>query len=187
MKFHHLGQLLLDSNCLLIVLKMFGLQEVSAVVATRHDFPELKLVVVLVHRSLLTHNPSFFRYCYTNFCLQGRLERPEDNMLNAPRATTSRMPSPNGLGGDEDVELISTYSWRNFFSSINFLRVVQKLTKQRSHRILLLVQYKASVSCHGSRYECHEDVLKCCVTLGHHEADSQGSAPDAALVHSQVD
>ena len=42
MKFHHLGQLLLDSNCLLLILKMFGLQEVSVTVASKHDSPENK-------------------------------------------------------------------------------------------------------------------------------------------------
>lgn len=51
MKFHHLGQLLLDSNCLLIVLKMFGLQEVATVVATKNDSPDHKYVT-RVNRAL---------------------------------------------------------------------------------------------------------------------------------------
>lgn len=42
MKFHHLGQLLLDSNCLLLVLKMFGLQEVASTVIAKNDIPEQK-------------------------------------------------------------------------------------------------------------------------------------------------
>ena len=42
MKFHHLGQHLLDTNCLLLILKMFGLQEVSVSVASRADAPENK-------------------------------------------------------------------------------------------------------------------------------------------------
>jgi hypothetical protein len=42
MKFHHLGQLLLDTNCLLLILKMFGLQEVSVSVVSRADSPENK-------------------------------------------------------------------------------------------------------------------------------------------------
>lgn len=42
MKFHHLGQLLLDTNCLLLILKMFGLQEVSTSVISRADSPENK-------------------------------------------------------------------------------------------------------------------------------------------------
>lgn len=42
MKFHHLGQHLLDTNCLLLILKMFGLQEVSASVVSKADSPENK-------------------------------------------------------------------------------------------------------------------------------------------------
>ena len=42
MKFHHLGQHLLDTNCLLLILKMFGLQEVSVSVASKADALENK-------------------------------------------------------------------------------------------------------------------------------------------------
>ena len=47
MKFHHLGQLLLDTNCLLLILKMFGLQEVSSSVISKADSPENKYVATL--------------------------------------------------------------------------------------------------------------------------------------------
>ena len=42
------------------------------------------------------------------------------------------------------MELITEYSWRNFFSTINFAKIMQKLAKGRSHRIWMLVQYKSS-------------------------------------------
>lgn len=42
MKFHYLSQLLVDSNCLLLILKMFGLQEVSTSVRMKNDRPEMK-------------------------------------------------------------------------------------------------------------------------------------------------
>lgn len=42
MKFHYLSQLLVDSNCLLLILKMFGLQEVSTSVKTKNDRPDHK-------------------------------------------------------------------------------------------------------------------------------------------------
>ena len=42
MKFHHLGQILLDTNCLLLILKMFGLQEVSVTVVSKADAPDNK-------------------------------------------------------------------------------------------------------------------------------------------------
>jgi len=48
MKFHHLGQLLLDTNCLLLILKMFGLQEVSASVISKADSPENEYVHIRI-------------------------------------------------------------------------------------------------------------------------------------------
>ena len=42
MKFHHLGQLLLDTNCLLLVMKMFGMQDVSTTVVSKADSPDNK-------------------------------------------------------------------------------------------------------------------------------------------------
>ncbi|KZP00033.1 hypothetical protein CALVIDRAFT_510034 [Calocera viscosa TUFC12733] len=128
MKFHHLGQLLLDSNCLLLVLKMFGLQEVSATVTAKHDSPP--------------HN--FFRYCQENHAKNAHKPRPEDSMLSAPRPSTRQNGQPNGAHPEGDADGISDYSWRNFFTSINFVRIMQKLSKHRSHRIWLLVQYKSS-------------------------------------------
>jgi hypothetical protein len=41
-------------------------------------------------------------------------------------------------------EPITEFSWRNFASCINFLRVMQKICKNKAHRNLLLVQYKSS-------------------------------------------
>lgn len=42
MKFHYLAQLLVDSNCLLLILKMFGLQEVATQVKTKNENEEHK-------------------------------------------------------------------------------------------------------------------------------------------------
>lgn len=42
MKFHYLAHLLVDSNCLLLILKMFGLQEVMQQVQTKNEVPEWK-------------------------------------------------------------------------------------------------------------------------------------------------
>jgi len=39
---------------------------------------------------------------------------------------------------------ITHFSWRNFFSSINNLRIIQKIVKSKPHRQLLMVQYKSS-------------------------------------------
>jgi hypothetical protein len=41
-------------------------------------------------------------------------------------------------------EPITDFSRRNFFSLINYLRILQKICKNKAHRNLLLVQYKSS-------------------------------------------
>lgn len=52
---------------------------------------------------------------------------------------------PNGQKHEEEVEMLTEFSWRNFFAAINFAKIMQKLSKSRSHRIWMLVQYKSSV------------------------------------------
>lgn len=37
-------------------------------------------------------------------------------------------------------------NWRNMYWSINLLRILQMLTKHKSHRTMLMVQYKSAVS-----------------------------------------
>ncbi|TFK27022.1 N1221-domain-containing protein [Coprinopsis marcescibilis] len=129
MKFHHLGQHLLDTNCLLLILKMFGLQEVAQTVVSKADSPE----------------NNFFRYCQVNLSKNPQMARPEDEMIKPPRQIITRVVTlPNGETHEEEVEQVTEYSWRNFFATINFAKIMQKLSKGRSHRIWMLVQYKSS-------------------------------------------
>lgn len=68
-------------------------------------------------------------------------------MFRAPKQNiTKNSILPNGEQREEELELITEYSWRNFFSTINFAKIMQKLSKGRSHRIWMLVQYKSSVA-----------------------------------------
>ena len=68
-------------------------------------------------------------------------------MQRASRQTIVRTTTlPNGQKHEEEVDLLTDFSWRNFFSTINFAKIMQKLSKHRSHRIRMLVQYKSSVS-----------------------------------------
>jgi hypothetical protein len=56
-------------------------------------------------------------------------------------------PEVDELGypiGPLPSEPITDFSRRNFFSLINYLRVMQKICKNKAHRNLLLVQYKSS-------------------------------------------
>ncbi|KAK4686751.1 hypothetical protein P7C73_g3374, partial [Tremellales sp. Uapishka_1] len=122
MKFHHFAQHMYDANTILLLLKMFGLSDVSMNVQRKSEYED----------------SNFFRYCYLNCSKSPPTDRPEDSMLDP---IPKRAPKP-ALGEDE-IELITEYSWRNFFSSINFLKILQKLTKHMAHRVGLLVHYKS--------------------------------------------
>ena len=58
-------------------------------------------------------------------------ERPEVDELGYPTAPPPKEP-------------ITNFSFRNFFSAINYLHLMQKITRNKAHRCLLLVQYKSS-------------------------------------------
>ncbi|BEJ14883.1 hypothetical protein CspHIS471_0406500 [Cutaneotrichosporon sp. HIS471] len=126
LKFHHLTSLLLDSNCLVLVLKIFNLQEISQMVQSKNEMPEC----------------AFFRYLH----LHGSGEnKPLDEILEIlkPPNNTNKPETVVEENGEE-VELVHDYSWRNFFAAINLVKILQKITKHRTHRILLMCQYKSS-------------------------------------------
>ncbi|OCF42790.1 hypothetical protein I317_03392 [Kwoniella heveanensis CBS 569] len=136
LKFHHFAQLLFDSNCALLVLKMFGLTDLLGVVQCNYEMEDL----------------NFFRFCHLN-CSRSSSSPEDDLLLHNPPKPSPKLGSnaksadgataSNGANG-EDVELISEYSWRNFFSTINFLKILQKMTKHRSHRTYMMTTYKSS-------------------------------------------
>lgn len=67
-------------------------------------------------------------------------------MYRPPKQSIKKYTTlPSGEKREEEIDLITEYSWRNFFSTINFAKIMQKLSKGRSHRIWMLVQYKSSV------------------------------------------
>ncbi|OJD29089.1 protein required for hyphal anastomosis (ham-2) [Diplodia corticola] len=69
------------------------------------------------------------------------------NNPNNPSNATPGLPEVDELGmplNQLPLEPITTFSWRNFFSNINLLRIMQKVCKEKAHRNLMLVQYKSS-------------------------------------------
>jgi hypothetical protein len=63
------------------------------------------------------------------------------------RSAVSTRPEVDELGypiNPLPKEPITDFSRRNFFSLINYLRVLQKVCKNKAHRNLLLVHYKSS-------------------------------------------
>lgn len=91
-------------------------------------------------------NDSLFRYCYLN-CSKASKEGSEPTPSSPPRTPPKLEPKMTKVD-DKEVYIVHEYSWRNFFTTINFLKVLQKMTKHRSHRTFMLSQYKASV-CHA--------------------------------------
>ncbi|RAL58482.1 hypothetical protein DID88_005186 [Monilinia fructigena] len=157
LKFEYLTQLLLDSNYLPLILKMFAHQEIDRIVDSRIDREDL----------------SFFAFCNgsNKNTLITTEAGSEDDAAPPPiklqRDSTScnadsQLPAlafqegQHAARRDTEVEElgfpateansqpITEFSWRNFFSSINFLRIMQKICKNKAHRNLLLVQYKSS-------------------------------------------
>ena len=94
-----------------------------------------------------------------------------------PPGTTPGSPKTN----EDDVELISDYSWRNFFSVINFVHILQKLTKRKTHRVLLLVQYKSSVR----HYTLSATFSLMLVPAGYSQTDPQSISSDTSALRSQ--
>ncbi|KAI1424403.1 hypothetical protein F5Y12DRAFT_752625 [Xylaria sp. FL1777] len=166
LKFEYLTQLLLDSNYLPLVLKLFAHQDIQQVVDSKADHIE----------------HSFFHFC-------NQRAHPGDKLVTDPRENDvaddesedeaapppiRRRRSPPGVeegqGENEGAskqtaeqsssrpevdelgypvnplpqEPITDFSWRNFFALINYLRIMQKICKNKAHRNLLLVQYKSS-------------------------------------------
>ncbi|OAA66101.1 HAM-2, protein required for hyphal anastomosis [Cordyceps fumosorosea ARSEF 2679] len=189
LRFEYMTQLLLDSNYIPLVLKLFAHQDVQQVVDSKLDRLE----------------NSFFQFCNLRSRFKDRTDsdldnededdEAEDQANSAPEheseaeesddsaapppikkyrsppaeVSTSEQPAePPGRsaavedGGNQGgsmrpevdelgypvhdlpTEPITDFSWRNFFSLINYLRLMQKVCKGKAHRNLLLVQYKSS-------------------------------------------
>ncbi|KAI1171243.1 hypothetical protein F4777DRAFT_566161 [Nemania sp. FL0916] len=166
LKFEYLTQLLLDSNYLPLVLKLFAHQDIQQVVDSKADHIE----------------HSFFHFCNQRAHPSGKLpaepteidvadEESDDEAAPPPIRRRRSPPGPGeGQGEGESAaktaaeqtfnrpevdelgypvnalpqEPITDFSWRNFFALINYLRIMQKICKNKAHRNLLLVQYKSS-------------------------------------------
>ncbi|KAF9099709.1 Factor arrest protein 11 [Mortierella sp. AD031] len=116
--FNYVCQLLVDSNCLLLLLKIFGNAENPGNIHTKNEVEEY----------------NFFRTC--QIFRQTRSD---------PDPEKARLAILRDAAADIGDPIPANYVCRrNMFAIINLLRVLQKLTKHKTHRILLLVQYKSS-------------------------------------------
>ncbi|KAI9158689.1 Striatin-interacting protein [Paramyrothecium foliicola] len=185
LKFEYMTQLLLDSNYVPLVLKLFAHQDIQQVVGSKMDRTE----------------NSFFQFCNIRSRSKDKAssdpdddddddddevdeeegEEIQDEQAGAdgesddeaapPPIKRRRSPPVPPMSTEqedgsvqEDNQLparpevdelgcpvnplptvpITDFSRRNFFSLINYLRVMQKICKNKAYRNLLLVQYKSS-------------------------------------------
>ncbi len=159
MKFEYFTQLLLDANYLPLVLKLFALQDVQQVVESKTDRIESSFFYFSGLRAGATGPVS----------IATDMDEEDESEDDAAPPPIKRRRSPQPLSQEGDgagssapgstrpevdelgypvnplpKELITEFSRRNFFSLINYLRVMQKICKNKAHRNLLLVHYKSS-------------------------------------------
>lgn len=163
LKFEYLNQLLLDSNYVQLTLKYFAHQNLEDLVAFKYDRDDLGVWhychVHSDHPPLSPTSPDD-----TSESSDGEdaipppisRDRPyqptrSDGQASAdaaqPGQPDQERPSVDELGnpvGPLPAAPITTYSFRQFQTSIHLLRILQKLTRGKSHRILFLVQFKSS-------------------------------------------
>ncbi|QIX01522.1 hypothetical protein AMS68_007039 [Peltaster fructicola] len=154
LQYEYMSQLLLDSNYVPLVLKLWQTQEIGRA----------------CHMPLEREDSNFFYLCQMNsrkgapqsksFAIDDESEDeaappPIKLKRNSNQTSQQALPPPDMMHPPEIDELgypltllpvtpIETYSYRNVFSAINYLRVLQKVTRRKTHRALLLVSYKSS-------------------------------------------
>ncbi|KAK3360008.1 HAM-2, protein required for hyphal anastomosis [Lasiosphaeria hispida] len=170
LKFEYMTQLLLDSNYLPLVLKLFALHDIQQVVESKTDRIEQSFFYFCGSRAGVIPPGGIPNPTSTEF------EDDSDDEAAPPPIKRRRSPTepdiaqgssppnvPAGMGTasppsvsrpevDElgypvnplPKEPITDFSRRNFFALINYLRVMQKICKHKAHRNLLMVQYKSS-------------------------------------------
>ncbi|KAF2168036.1 hypothetical protein M409DRAFT_65587 [Zasmidium cellare ATCC 36951] len=160
LQYEYTTQLLLDSNYVPLILKLWQTQEIGRA----------------CHYKLDRDDRNFFYFCQTTSRNGPPQILHEANGFPAEESEDEAAPPPIKLRRDEVPENplsptsaeatdfthppeidelgypqtplpttpLKNYSYRNIFSAINYLRVLQKVTRRKTHRALLLVSYKSS-------------------------------------------
>ncbi|KIX99423.1 uncharacterized protein Z520_04999 [Fonsecaea multimorphosa CBS 102226] len=171
LKFEYMNQLLLDSNYVQLTLKYFAHQNLEDLVAFRYDRDDLSVWhychIHSDHPPLSPTSPDerseasdgdgdeaipppisrHRRSPTTRSEVQPTIDQNNPSQQPQQNPDANARPSVDELGnplGPLPTSPITTYSFRQFQTSIHLLRVLQKLTRGKSHRILFLVQFKSS-------------------------------------------
>ena len=162
LKFEYLTQLLLDSNYVQLTLKYFAHQNLEDLVAFKYDRDDLSFFHYChLHSDHPPLSPTSPNSHSSNSSADDampppipRHRRSSGTTSDNPQSTDNSQqetlhPTVDELGNPTSPTSfpnapIQTFSFRQFHTSIHLLRTLQKLTRHKSHRILLLVQFKSS-------------------------------------------
>ena len=118
-QFEYIAQHLVFANCIPLILKFFD-GNVLGFVQSKAELPELAFPAVVVG-------------------LKPEVSGPEDMIQWPPPLSLQRLEAAR------DPTCASSYLlWRNLFSAINLLRTLNKLTKWKHARIMMLVVFKSA-------------------------------------------
>ncbi|GAB7365041.1 hypothetical protein MBLNU230_g5822t1 [Neophaeotheca triangularis] len=161
LQYEYLTQLLLDSNYVPLVLKTWQSQEIGRACHYRTEREELNFFRFCQTNSRQGPPQPRQNPASTTVPQPPQPESPDsaapppiklsrDSPPGSPQSPSdpfSQPPEVDELGyplKPPPSTPLTTYSHRNIFTSINYLRVLQKLTRRKTHRTLLLVSYKSS-------------------------------------------
>ncbi|KAF2855232.1 protein required for hyphal anastomosis [Plenodomus tracheiphilus IPT5] len=161
LKFEYITQLLVDSSYVPLILKLLQLQEIERLVNFKSEQEELNFFNYCKAHS---RNAPMDKDVGDKEGEQQDGDSDEDDAVPPPirlsrmdsndSGVESSLPPPplqppevDELGfptNELPKEPITNFSWRAFFTSINYLRIMQKICKNKAHRNLMLVSYKSS-------------------------------------------
>ncbi|KAF2033530.1 protein required for hyphal anastomosis [Setomelanomma holmii] len=161
LKFEYITQLLVDSSYVPLILKLLQLQEIEKIVNFKSEQEELNFF-----NFCRSHSRNAPEEVNDEDKMQEKHDGDSDSDDAAPppirlsrqesndpgveppsQSVPTQPPEVDELGiptHELPKEPITNFSWRAFFTSINYLRIMQKICKNKAHRNLMLVSYKSS-------------------------------------------
>ncbi|KAF2660835.1 protein required for hyphal anastomosis [Lophiostoma macrostomum CBS 122681] len=160
LKYEYITQLLVDSSYVPLILKLLQLQEIEKVVNSKCEQEELNFFHFCrahSHAGISESPPPPIEDASSpDSDSDSAIPPPIRMRRSSPTEQESVQESPAGPLAPPEVdelgfplselpkEPITNFSWRAFFTTINYLRIMQKICKNKAHRNLMLVSYKSS-------------------------------------------
>lgn len=124
-QFEYISQQLMFANAIPLVIKFIS-QEMADFVSARNCLPGLDFPACVIQSG-------------------GSLEKLASTAsVELSADTIDAVLGENVIPSTETVSSSPYYCWRNLFSSINLLRILNKLTKWKNCRIMMLVLFKSA-------------------------------------------